>query len=47
MKKLNERKLSAPVVAVGELHVHAVTTEEGLCVEGDLDVRGVRDRFSH
>lgn len=38
-----ECKTNKPFVAVRELHVHRVTTEEGFCVQGDLDVRGVRD----
>lgn len=36
-----------PVVTVGELHVHAVATQEGLAVQGDVDVRRVLNRLTH
>lgn len=36
-----------PLVAVGELHVHAVSAEEGLAVEGRVDVGRVLDGFAH
>lgn len=36
-----------PVVAVGELHVHAVTAQEGLAVQGRVDVGGVGDGLTH
>ena len=32
-----------PLVAVGELHVQRVSAQEGLGVQGHLDVGGVRD----
>jgi hypothetical protein len=36
-----------PVVAVGELHVHAVTAQQGLAVQGDVHVRWVLDWLTH
>lgn len=36
-----------PVVAVGELHVHAVAAQEGLAVQGDVHVGRVLDGFAH
>lgn len=27
-----------PVITVGKLHVHAMATQEGLAVQGDIDV---------
>lgn len=36
-----------PLVTVGELHVHAVSTQEGLAVERRVDVGRVWDRFAH
>lgn len=39
--------LDSPLVAVGELHVHAVSAEEGPAVHGRVDVGWVRDGFAH
>ena len=36
-----------PVVAVGELHVHAVAAQEGLAVQRDVHVGRVLDGFAH
>lgn len=41
------KRAHAPVVAVGELHVHAVTAQEGPAVERRLDVGRVRDGLAH
>lgn len=35
-----------PLITVGELHVHAVSAEEGLAVKWCVNVGGVRDRFT-
>lgn len=29
---------SLPVITVGKFHVHAMATQEGLAVQGDIDV---------
>lgn len=36
-----------PLVAVGELHVHAVSADEGPAVHGRFDAGRVRDGFAH
>lgn len=36
-----------PVIAVGELHVHAVAAEEGLAVQRDVHVGWVLDGLTH
>lgn len=36
-----------PLVTVGELHVHAVSAQEGLAVHRRVDVGRVRDGFAH
>ena len=36
-----------PLVAVGELHVHAVSAQEGLAVHRRVDVGRVWDGFTH
>lgn len=36
-----------PLVAVGELHVHAVFAQEGLAVHRRVDVGRVGDGFAH
>lgn len=39
--------LDLPLVTVGELHVHAVSAEEGSAVHWRVDVGWVRDGFTH
>lgn len=39
--------LCSPLVAVGELHVHAVSAQEGLAVHRRVDVGRVWDGFAH
>lgn len=41
------RLLDLPLVAVGELHVHAVSAEEGSAVHWRVNVGRVRDGFTH
>lgn len=38
---------AAPVITVGELHVHAVAAQESLTVQGDVHVWWVLDRLTH
>lgn len=33
-----KKQWSLPVITVGKFHVHAVATQEGLAVQGDIDV---------
>lgn len=40
-------RLCSPLVAVGELHVHAVSAQEGLAVHRRVDVGRVWDGFAH
>lgn len=39
--------LDLPLVTVGELHVHAVSAEEGSAVHWRVDVGWVWDGFTH
>lgn len=36
-----------PIIAVGELHVHAMAAQESLAIQGDVHVGWVLDRFTH
>lgn len=33
-----KNQCSIPVITVGEFHVHAMATQEGLAVQGDINV---------
>lgn len=45
MEKKNQWSL--PVITVGKFHVHAMATQEGLAVQGDIDVWRVLNRLTH